>query len=120
ATEKVLDDGDMIVLVTDGFYEWENPDGEEFGMQRVEGVIRECRDCSAEDVISNLRQAVTVFCKGTKQKDDLTAVVLKRKVDVPAISTSESERAILKSPNGADVAWSFQTSDWRWKGNSLL
>ena len=71
--------GDMIVLVTDGFYEWENPQGEEFGVGRLERTIRQARDCSATDVIARLREAVENFCQGTEQKDDLTAVVLKRK-----------------------------------------
>ena len=71
--------GDMIVLVTDGFYEWENPQGEEFGVGRLEKTIRQARDCSATDVIARLRAAVEDFCQGTEQKDDLTAVVLKRK-----------------------------------------
>ena len=70
---------DMIVVVTDGFYEWENPDGEEFGLQRLESVILQSHGCSAEELISRLRFSVEDFCKGTEQKDDLTAVVLKRK-----------------------------------------
>jgi serine phosphatase RsbU (regulator of sigma subunit) len=70
---------DMIVLVTDGFYEWENRKGEEFGLQRLESVIRQSHDSGAEEVISKLRFAVEDFCGGTEQKDDLTAVVLKRK-----------------------------------------
>jgi Serine phosphatase RsbU, regulator of sigma subunit len=70
--------GDMIVLVTDGFYEWENPQGEEFGVGRLEKTIRQARDCSATEVIAKLRAAVENFCQGTEQKDDLTAVVLKR------------------------------------------
>ena len=76
---KCLDEGDMIVLVTDGFYEWENPEGEEFGLDRLEDTIHEARDCSAEEVIARLRSAVKDFSKGTEQKDDLTAVVLKRR-----------------------------------------
>jgi len=77
--EETFEDGDMLVLVTDGFYEWENPQGEEFGLKRLEQVIRDARDCSADEVITKLRQAVETFCKGTEQKDDLTALVLKRK-----------------------------------------
>jgi serine phosphatase RsbU (regulator of sigma subunit) len=74
--------GDMIVLVTDGFYEWENPQGEEFGLERLEQTIRSARDCPAEEVIARLRASVERFCQGTEQKDDLTAVVLKRKTNV--------------------------------------
>ncbi|HEX7296291.1 MAG TPA: PP2C family protein-serine/threonine phosphatase, partial [Pyrinomonadaceae bacterium] len=79
ASVRRLEPNDMIVLVTDGFYEWENPSGEEFGLQRLESVILQSQDCGAEEVIARLRNAVEEFCKGTEQKDDLTAVVLKRK-----------------------------------------
>ena len=81
ATAGTLAFGDLLVLVTDGFYEWENPEGEEFGLTRLEAVIRESRDCSPAMVIDKLRAAVERFCRGTKQKDDLTALVLKRKTN---------------------------------------
>jgi serine phosphatase RsbU (regulator of sigma subunit) len=82
-TEGSLGPGDMLVIVTDGFYEWENPEGEQFGLTRLETVIRESSDCNAEDIIARLRSAVETFCRGTEQKDDLTAVVLKRKESHP-------------------------------------
>jgi len=83
-TQRQLEPGDMLVLVTDGFYEWEDPQGSEFGIERLEAVIRQSRDCSAEEVIERLRAAVLAFCKGTRQKDDLTAVVIKRKTEFSA------------------------------------
>ena len=81
ALVRQLAPNDMIVLVTDGFYEWENPNGEEFGLHRLESVIHQSDGCSAEQVIARLRSAVESFCKGTEQKDDLTAIVLKRKAE---------------------------------------
>lgn len=80
-TEACLATGDMLALVTDGFYEWENPDGEQFGLKRLEAVIRESRDYPAAEVIARLRSAVEKFCEGTAQNDDLTAVILKRKAE---------------------------------------
>ena len=87
---------DMIVLVTDGFYEWENPQGEEFGLQRLEAVILKSQDCSAEEVIEKLRLAVADFCGGTEQKDDLTAVVLKRKAAAMGASRSANEQTLVQ------------------------
>jgi serine phosphatase RsbU (regulator of sigma subunit) len=78
-TELQLERGDILVLITDGFYEWENPDGEEFGLVRLEAVIKESRNLSADQIIEALRSAVMSFCRGTRQMDDLTAVVLKRR-----------------------------------------
>jgi serine phosphatase RsbU (regulator of sigma subunit) len=88
---KSLEAGDMIVLVTDGFYEWENPESEEFGLARLKETIHEARDCPAEEVISRLFKAVKDFSKGTKQKDDLTIVVLKRKKTIAALK-NEAEQ----------------------------
>jgi serine phosphatase RsbU (regulator of sigma subunit) len=79
ASEGSLAPGDMVVVVTDGFYEWENPEGEQFGVERLKTVISDSYNCSAEEVIAKLRSSVQSFCRGTKQQDDLTAVVLKRK-----------------------------------------
>jgi serine phosphatase RsbU (regulator of sigma subunit) len=91
---KSLKAGDMIVLVTDGFYEWQNPDGEEFGVERLKDTIREARDSSASDVITQLYAAVKDFSKGTEQKDDLTAVVLKRKTTI-AVLGKETQKELL-------------------------
>jgi len=77
-TEGSLSQGDILALVTDGFYEWTNPEGEEFGLERLETVIRESHDQPAEKIIEKLRGAVATFSRGTKQQDDLTAVILRR------------------------------------------
>lgn len=71
--------GDMLVLSTDGFFEWANATGEQFGVKRMEDTIRATRDKSPKEIIAALYQAVIAFSGGTKQADDLTAVVIKRK-----------------------------------------
>jgi serine phosphatase RsbU (regulator of sigma subunit) len=95
ATELCLAPGDMLALVTDGFYEWENPEGEDFGVKRMEGVIRESRDCPPSEIISRLRSAVTSFCRGTEQMDDLTAVILKRKVNGEVLDSLSRISAVV-------------------------
>jgi serine phosphatase RsbU (regulator of sigma subunit) len=92
---RCLKSGDMIVLVTDGFYEWENPEGQEFGLERLKETIREARDCSAEEVITRLHKAVKDFSKGTEQKDDLTAVVLKRKATVAELKKETAQNELV-------------------------
>jgi serine phosphatase RsbU (regulator of sigma subunit) len=92
ATETPLAPGDMLVLVTDGFYEWENPQGEEFGLTRLQEVIRESCDYPACEVIQRLHSTLLNFCQGTEQKDDLTAVVLKRKVETANLDAGCSSR----------------------------
>ena len=92
---KCLQAGDMLVVVTDGFYEWENPESEEFGLERLKETIRLARDCSAEEVIARLHAAVMNFSKGTEQKDDLTAVVIKRKTTAAAKSNEAAQDELV-------------------------
>lgn len=73
-----LNRGDLLLLVTDGLYEWENEQGEQFGAKRLEEVVRGARQCSPREIIDALYKAVLNFSDGTKQQDDLTAVVIKR------------------------------------------
>lgn len=69
--------GDMLLLSTDGFFEWENEQGEQFGIDRLMKVVRASRDRTAEEIIRSLYEAVLAFSGGTSQQDDLTAVLLK-------------------------------------------
>jgi phosphoserine phosphatase len=78
--EVVLGPGDMVVLITDGFFEWTNARDEDFGFERLHAAIRAARDCSPDRLIARLHEAVTAFSGGTPQNDDLTAVVLKRRL----------------------------------------
>ena len=70
--------GDTLVLITDGFFEWNNPAGEEYGLDRIRAVLREVRDTPSREIIGRLRASVEAFAAGTPQEDDLTAVVVKR------------------------------------------
>ena len=70
--------GDLLVLLTDGFFEWENAANEDFGIPRLQEAIRAARNLPASQIISSLHEAVLRFAGGTRQLDDLTAVVVKR------------------------------------------
>jgi serine phosphatase RsbU (regulator of sigma subunit) len=72
-----LERGDLLVLITDGFLEWENPGKEEFGAARLKQAIRSARNLEPEEMLKSLYDAVVTFSNGTKQQDDLTAVIIK-------------------------------------------
>jgi serine phosphatase RsbU (regulator of sigma subunit) len=61
-----------MVLATDGFFEWENDQGEQFES------IRLSRESPPAEIITRLYETVNAFSRGTKQQDDLTAVIIKR------------------------------------------
>lgn len=74
-----LNPGDLLVLTTDGFFEWANAQDEQFGIERMEDTIRASKEKPPAEIISALYKAVIEFSGGTKQDDDLTAVIIKRK-----------------------------------------
>jgi len=71
--------GDLLVLTTDGFFEWANAHDEQFGLERLQESIRSARDLQSSEIIAQLHAAVVKFAGGTAQQDDLTAVVVKRR-----------------------------------------
>jgi serine phosphatase RsbU (regulator of sigma subunit) len=70
--------GDILALVTDGFIEWSNAADEDFGLRRLEDVIRAHHSKPPAGIISEMRDAITRFADGVRQQDDLTALVIKR------------------------------------------
>ena len=73
-----LEKGDIFLLITDGFVEFENPAQEEFGKLRLEETVRKSRDLAPDQIIRMLYETVLAFSNGTRQQDDLTAVLIKR------------------------------------------
>jgi len=72
--------GDILALVSDGIYEYENAAGEQFGQERVEQVIRENAGSSMAELSARLFAAVRRFAAGASQEDDMTVVFVKREV----------------------------------------
>ena len=74
-----LDHGDILVLFSDGFYEWKNGAGEQFGLERLAAGIGAGRDEDASALIERLLKDVRAFAGATSQPDDMTAIVIKRR-----------------------------------------
>ena len=69
--EMPFENGDILVMCTDGVTECTNSAGEQFGIERVESVLLQSH--GAEDFIGKLKSALSVFCGGN-YTDDITAV----------------------------------------------
>ena len=78
AIEISLAPDDVLVLLTDGIYEYEDATGAQFGVQRVEQVLREHHRGDSATLARHLLQAVRDFARGAPQDDDVTMVLLKR------------------------------------------
>lgn len=72
--EVQLSPGDILVLYTDGITEAANPEGEEFGEERLLHLLRSNRDLPAADLLENVLNEVQHFSPG-EQGDDLTLIV---------------------------------------------
>jgi len=73
-----LSSGDLLAVVTDGLFEWQSDSGEEFGPDRLASTLAEFRQRPAQDIITALYERVRVFTGATRQRDDITVVILKR------------------------------------------
>ena len=78
AAELVLGAGDMLVLLSDGIFEYHNDAGEMFGEQRVMELVADCRDLPLSETAELLMDAVKRFANGAPQEDDITILLLKR------------------------------------------
>ncbi|MEP7207432.1 MAG: SpoIIE family protein phosphatase [Casimicrobiaceae bacterium] len=72
--------GDMLLLLSDGVYEYRGADDEEFGVERVEAIVAAQWSASARDLVSHLLEGVRRFAAGAPQEDDITVVIVKRLV----------------------------------------
>jgi serine phosphatase RsbU (regulator of sigma subunit) len=77
AAEPVpLEQGDVVLLVTDGIAEASSADGNRFGTERLLDALRGHRHLGAREMIDAIYSAVRVFA-GDAPGDDITAVVIK-------------------------------------------
>lgn len=75
--------GDTLVLATDGFFEWANASGEQYGIRRLEAFVAARAKESPKDFIQALHADVVAHAAGQPQPDDLTVVILRRKAFSP-------------------------------------
>ena len=66
-----LNHGDVFIFYTDGVYEAFSPHGEEFGMKRLEAIMRKSIHHSLETIVADLRQAVNDFTEHEPLRDDI-------------------------------------------------
>ena len=71
----MLRGGDTLVLYSDGVTEACNPDGEEFGDERLTAWLTRAPARPALAMLRDLLATVRDFCAGADQHDDITATV---------------------------------------------
>ncbi|HSQ82415.1 MAG TPA: SpoIIE family protein phosphatase [Casimicrobiaceae bacterium] len=76
--------GDILAVVSDGIFEYQNPQGEQFGERRVREAVHAHRAKPTAELVTLLLQSVEAFAGAAPQEDDMTAVLLKRDPARPA------------------------------------
>lgn len=74
-----MNTNDIFVGFTDGLIEGTNPDGEQYGRQRVEQILMQNSNKKAEEIVEAIKNDLNGFAAGKPREDDLTIIVLKRK-----------------------------------------
>ena len=67
---------DVLVLYTDGITEVENSERELWGRERLENLLRACRDYKPAQIIERILLEISSFSRNAPQRDDMTLVVI--------------------------------------------
>ncbi|HEX9458768.1 MAG TPA: PP2C family protein-serine/threonine phosphatase [Thermoanaerobaculia bacterium] len=71
-----FDDGDRLILYSDGLIEAIDDDGDPFGFERFEKTILACGHMDAEDIKKTLLNSIRKFTRNRPPEDDQTLVVV--------------------------------------------
>ncbi|MCC6783473.1 MAG: SpoIIE family protein phosphatase [Planctomycetes bacterium] len=69
--------GDLLFFRTDGVEETRSPQGEVFGEARIRTTLAQVGDCSADEVLGKVSEALRVFSCDKEPDDDLTMVAIR-------------------------------------------
>lgn len=75
--ELKLESGDVLVAFTDGLIEARNPEGEEFGEERLIQCLTKVATLNAATIEEEILRAIKEWTHEAEQEDDLTLVIFK-------------------------------------------
>ncbi len=89
--------GDIFLFFTDGVYEMSNPEGEEYGLQRMEKVIRRHLYKPVQVIVDHLIKDIEAFAQGEPVADDICIVAVE-------VTTAKEELKPAEAPRAAPGA----------------
>jgi sigma-B regulation protein RsbU (phosphoserine phosphatase) len=78
ACDVVLEEGDLLVLTTDGLWEQMDEAGRPFGKDSLATCIAGLRDRGSREVVDGVMETILDYRKQAVQDDDYTILVIKR------------------------------------------
>ena len=73
-----LERNDCLVLYTDGLTETLNPEGEEFGIDRMMQSVRASANDGAQEIVKTIIENVREFTGSVPQNDDMTLIAIRK------------------------------------------
>ena len=74
-----MEQGDTLVMFTDGVTEAADAEYNEFGTERLDSILREQADASSRQMVEAVKAGIKDFVGDAEQSDDITMLVVKRK-----------------------------------------
>ena len=71
-----LAEGSSLLLFTDGMTDCRNPEGEAFGLERIQDAFLTLRGLPAQEVCNRLLKTLLDYQQGSNQDDDVTLVAI--------------------------------------------
>jgi phosphoserine phosphatase len=69
---------DILVIITDGYFEAMNPESEQWGDAAVQQVVRSLRDRPCTEILDELDRGSLAFSRTPATNDDRTAILVRR------------------------------------------
>ena len=73
-----LEQGDVLVMFTDGVTEATNVECKEFGAERLDNILRQLTNTHCQQIIEAIKAGIKEFVGAAEQSDDITMLVVKR------------------------------------------
>ena len=92
--ETLLTAGSTLFLYTDGLTEAMNAERKQFGLERIDDVLKNCIEIGAmspKEILGAINRAVHRFVKDAEQSDDLTLLAIRYMPQAKATNLNNSK-----------------------------
>lgn len=72
-----LEEGDLLCVFSDGVTEAHSPAGEQFGIARLQGLIRRTPRALPRELLDKIKEAVLTHSQSARCEDDLTCIIIR-------------------------------------------
>jgi phosphoserine phosphatase RsbU/P len=104
-SHMTLEPGDLLGLISDGAFEYENPAGQPFGTEGVERVVGLNHHRPMSELLALILEALHDHADGAAQLDDITIVLVRRREEAGAATTVQ--RYFKRSFDSLEAVFGF-------------